>query len=385
MFGLIRNIRLIRRMAVIAGVGFGGAGLVNSPDPAQDTAISTPSRDIVQPAAAPMPMIGQALSPPNTQAPYVSIRPMMRAIGPGAAIAPGLAPRAVPIIAPQDDIPITQSVAQALADYQEQTLPATSPAPADQDALIENVIGAVLADPNPPSFGSAPPPRPSPPDALQPNPIPAPPPLVALSQYAPILSLRPNLRPANIAARQDTPVAARPSGGGICGLADVVGTPIAPITSRQTGCGIAQPVRVESISGIELSTAATLNCDTVRALHIWVNQSLIPETRRFRGGVRSMRIMGSYSCRTRNSQSGARLSEHSTGNAIDIGGFNMGNGTTITVLENWGQGRPGRILQSLHSGACGPFGTVLGPDSDRFHQDHFHFDVADYRSGPYCR
>ncbi|MEM9755898.1 MAG: extensin family protein, partial [Pseudomonadota bacterium] len=25
------------------------------------------------------------------------------------------------------------------------------------------------------------------------------------------------------------------------------------------------------------------------------------------------------------------------------------------------------------------------PESDRFHQDHFHFDVADYRSGPYCR
>ncbi len=30
----------------------------------------------------------------------------------------------------------------------------------------------------------------------------------------------------------------------------------------------------------------------------------------------------------------------------------------------------GPILQKLHRAACGPFGTVLGPNSDRFHQNH---------------
>jgi len=39
----------------------------------------------------------------------------------------------------------------------------------------------------------------------------------------------------------------------------------------------------------------------------------------------------------------------------------------------------------MHRAACGPFGTVLGPNADRFHQDHFHFDTARHRSGPYCR
>jgi hypothetical protein len=39
----------------------------------------------------------------------------------------------------------------------------------------------------------------------------------------------------------------------------------------------------------------------------------------------------------------------------------------------------------MHKAACGPFGTVLGPNSNRFHQDHFHFDTARYRSGSYCR
>jgi len=28
---------------------------------------------------------------------------------------------------------------------------------------------------------------------------------------------------------------------------------------------------------------------------------------------------------------------------------------------------------------------VLGPEAARYHQDHFHFDTARYRSGSYCR
>jgi hypothetical protein len=42
-------------------------------------------------------------------------------------------------------------------------------------------------------------------------------------------------------------------------------------------------------------------------------------------------------------------------------------------------------MRRMHRGACGPFGTVLGPEADRYHQDHFHFDTARYRSGSYCR
>ena len=91
-----------------------------------------------------------------------------------------------------------------------------------------------------------------------------------------------------------------------------------------------------------------------------------------------------YACRTRNSQRGARLSEHAKGNAIDISAFTLADGTRLTVLGDW-NGRNSRTMRRLHASACGPFGTVLGPNSDRHHRDHFHFDVADYRSGPYCR
>jgi hypothetical protein len=55
------------------------------------------------------------------------------------------------------------------------------------------------------------------------------------------------------------------------------------------------------------------------------------------------------------------------------------------VLDHWNTGHKGRILRQLHQTACGPFGTVLGPEADRHHQDHFHFDTANHRGGAYCR
>ena len=45
-----------------------------------------------------------------------------------------------------------------------------------------------------------------------------------------------------------------------------------------------------------------------------------------------------------------------------------------------------QMLRNLHRAACGPFGTVLGPNANAAHRDHYHFDTARYRSGTaYCR
>ncbi len=206
-------------------------------------------------------------------------------------------------------------------------------------------------------------------------------------------SLRPALRPDGLEARvratatRQTPARVAQPGtrGGLCGSPGLVGDRLQSITGRISGCGIAEPIRLREVDGIALTTPATINCNTARSLQTWVQRSLVPEVGRRGGGVANLRVVASYACRTRNSQAGARLSEHARGNAIDIAGIGLVNGTELTVLTDWRNGREGRILQSVHRGACGPFGTVLGPNSDRFHQDHFHFDVASYRSGPYCR
>ena len=44
-----------------------------------------------------------------------------------------------------------------------------------------------------------------------------------------------------------------------------------------------------------------------------------------------------------------------------------------------------RFMRQLHREACGVFGTVLGPESNDAHNNHFHVDVAERRNGPFCQ
>ncbi|MEZ5769485.1 MAG: extensin family protein [Paracoccaceae bacterium] len=73
---------------------------------------------------------------------------------------------------------------------------------------------------------------------------------------------------------------------------------------------------------------------------------------------------------------GAKLSEHSFGHAIDVSGVTLKDGTTLTVLDHWRSGKYGSVIKAMHSSACGTFGTVLGPNADRYHQNHLHLDTA---------
>ena len=43
------------------------------------------------------------------------------------------------------------------------------------------------------------------------------------------------------------------------------------------------------------------------------------------------------------------------------------------------------FLHRLHKGACSVFGTVLGPEANEAHRDHFHFDLATRRRSAYCQ
>jgi hypothetical protein len=44
----------------------------------------------------------------------------------------------------------------------------------------------------------------------------------------------------------------------------------------------------------------------------------------------------------------------------------------------------GAFLRRLHRGACGTFGTVLGPEANEAHRDHFHLDLAERRRNAFC-
>ena len=170
----------------------------------------------------------------------------------------------------------------------------------------------------------------------------------------------------------------------VCGLPDVAGTPLQGIAGTLPGCGVANPVRVAAVAGVALDRPAVMDCDTARALRDWMRDGVLPAFAS-RGGVTSVKVAASYACRSRNNRPGARISEHGKGRAIDISAFRLGNGREVTVLQGWRALSSRGPLRAAWRAACGPFGTVLGPDADRYHQDHLHLDTADYRSGSYCR
>jgi hypothetical protein len=207
------------------------------------------------------------------------------------------------------------------------------------------------------------------------------------------VSPRPEGRPKNFAAivraalqrpKAETP-AKFTKRGSVCGDKSIRGQQIASIPGKLKGCGVQNPVRITEVDGVRLSMAATVNCTTAKALKKWVSQTVKPSVGRMGGGVTSLRVAAHYSCRSRNNIPGAKISEHGRGNAIDISAITLKNGTSLTVISGWRDKKQGPVLKKIHRGACGTFGTVLGPNSDPHHQDHFHLDVANHRSGAYCK
>jgi hypothetical protein len=168
--------------------------------------------------------------------------------------------------------------------------------------------------------------------------------------------------------------------------------PYLDITGSISGpgiCGMDAPIKVSAFSEghVALNGRSTLACPMVAATERWLREIVQPAAQRIYGAaVIDMRV-GSYACRTRNNQAGARLSEHSFGNALDVFGFRFANGHEVKVVSGWrGQPYEQDFLREVFVRSCGLFSTVLGPGADMFHYDHFHFDLARHASGrSYCR
>lgn len=217
----------------------------------------------------------------------------------------------------------------------------------------------------------------------------APPTAAAPEITASLAVLRPQPRPKNLTA-PDSQLAADQSEstqkpdkksnrkGSVCGDPDIRGQEIPAITSKTKGCGVAEPVRVTAINGIPFSQPATFDCDTARALKRWMREGMAPAFGNRE--VVELHIFGSYMCRSRNNVRGAKISEHGRGKAVDIAGFVFSDGKEWTVARDYN-----KQIRRAQKAACGIFGTTLGPGSDGYHEDHLHFDTADYRSGAYCR
>lgn len=149
-------------------------------------------------------------------------------------------------------------------------------------------------------------------------------------------------------------------------------------------CGTERPFEVIAVNDgrIRLKPAALLRCPMIPQVERWMRETVTPASHHYFGApVVEISVAASYSCRPMNHVSGARLSEHGYANALDVAAFTLGDGRKITVKRGWnGEVVEQAFLREVHRGACREFSTVLGPNYDRNHHDHFHVDLA--RHGP---
>jgi hypothetical protein len=147
-------------------------------------------------------------------------------------------------------------------------------------------------------------------------------------------------------------------------------------------CGERSPLSVTGVlvNGrmVPFSGEVTTNCAMAAALPEWA--AMIDGYLMARENTHLARIIvgTSYMCRPRNNVSGADVSEHGFANAVDVVGFELEDGRTISLPSGWTDplSTEGRLLRFAHDAACSRFTTTLGPEANALHHDHLHLDLG---------
>lgn len=127
-------------------------------------------------------------------------------------------------------------------------------------------------------------------------------------------------------------------------------------------------------------------CPVAIAMKLWKQDTLEPKAEEiFGSSITRIEHLGAYSCRRIYGRDEGAWSEHATANALDIAGFVLDDGRRISVLSDWdGEDDKALFLREVRDGACTAFSTVLSPDYNAAHADHFHLDM-DSRWTSVCR
>ena len=158
-------------------------------------------------------------------------------------------------------------------------------------------------------------------------------------------------------------------------------------------CTVVQPVRLSDMTlpdGLKVNFPdhPTIACDTADTFARYVRELLVPLARGSYGSAVDAVWTGpGLECRARDHVRGAKLSAHGQGLAIDIAQLALADGRRIEV------GAPRTATDqafetAARTAACGYFHTTLGPGSDSYHRNHWHFDLEQRgRAGDtkYCK
>ena len=155
-----------------------------------------------------------------------------------------------------------------------------------------------------------------------------------------------------------------------------------PAQSADAQCGYRDAVRLRPGGALDIGYRPRdlgTSCAVAAGLALWAWHVVQPAAlRHFGREVARIEHFGSYSCRRLYGRREGGWSEHARANAVDIAGFTLADGTRISVAGDWrDRGARGRFLRDVRDGACDLFASVLSPDYNRAHHDHFHLDQAE--------
>ncbi|WP_213937565.1 extensin family protein [Pseudomonas sp. dw_612] len=142
-------------------------------------------------------------------------------------------------------------------------------------------------------------------------------------------------------------------------------------------CPLTNTLRVQG-GEVALSSSFLASCPLAVAFALFERHALQPASQAVYGqAVRRVDHLGSFACRNMyNRENGAR-SQHAGANALDIAGFRLADGRTISVLKDWPRdNQDARFLRQVRDSACDVFSVVLSPDYNAAHRNHFHVDVG---------
>jgi hypothetical protein len=270
---------------------------------------------------------------------------------------------------------------------------AKKPAPVKPSPKPDSQIASKGAEPRQEAV-TAPPVKPVP---VKPEPKPEPQvqpkPVEPKQQVAVVAPVKPLPKPgeANDLPPQSAPP---PVDDGSACRADLVrlGADIemAPAMVADTACVVVNPVAIKSLrtptGNVSLPGKPVFNCIFARQFLTWLGDVAAPVVAAHEDARLAAVSTGpGFQCRGRNGDSSAKMSEHASGNAVDIDSIVLADKKRIDIAQVSDPASPAhRLLMALRISACGYFTTVLGPGSNAAHATHYHLDLGIHgKSGNY--
>ncbi len=150
-------------------------------------------------------------------------------------------------------------------------------------------------------------------------------------------------------------------------------------------CHIRNRALVSEIAGARVQPVET-RCAIALRLGMWARHSVQPAATAHLGSrVAEIQHFSSYSCRSMRTSRGnsTAMSAHATASAIDISAVRLEDGRTLSLRSSWNSSPETEAFwREIRDSACTYFRTVLSPDYNSLHADHFHFAQGRW---PTCR